>query len=240
MANIIKCLDHGFVKLLNVSNAIHRDSDENGEFSGMDTDPAKCARISFDNFEEVRTKAQDLKLVRYLMENRHNTPIEMTEIWLEMKLPIFLARQFVRHRTACINEVSARYTQLPAEWYIPETVGGKPTGGAKQGQSDTLTKEQQQLFRVRLHQHCQSGYWEYLAALEDGVAPEHARLLLSLNHYTHWIWKQDLSNMLHFLSLRDHPHAQVEAQIYAKAIKELLRSALPKTIELFEERQNVG
>jgi thymidylate synthase (FAD) len=245
----IKVLDHGFVRLLNVSSAIPReyeyeefntDGTEEGidivqEFSARDIDPAKCARISFNNFEAEREESIDLKLVKYLMTNRHNTPIEMTEVWLEMKLPIFIARQFVRHRTACINEVSARYTQLPAEWYIPEVVGGKPTGGAKQGQEDTLTKEQQQLFRVRLHQHCQSGYWEYLAALEDGVAPEQARLFLTLNHYTHWIWKQDLHNLLHFLSLRDHSHAQLEARLYAKAIKELLRGVLPKTIEYFEE-----
>jgi thymidylate synthase (FAD) len=161
----------------------------------------------------------------------------MTEIWLEMKLPIFVARQFIRHRTACINEVSGRYTHLPAEWYIPEIVGGKPTDGAKQGQSDTLPEKSQMAFRYSLRTHCESGYNLYIKALEHGVAPEHARLHLSLNHYTHWIWKQDLSNMLHFLSLRDHPHAQVEAQIYAKAIKELLRSVLPETIKYYEELQ---
>ncbi len=233
----VKCLDHGFVKLLNISSAIPRQQEDypHGEFNVLDTDPAVCARISFNNFEEVRTQEQDLKLVEYLIKNHHNTPIEMTEIWLEMKLPIFLARQFVRHRTACINEVSGRYAILPEEWYIPEVVGGKSTQGAKQGQEDNLSKEQQQLFKVRLNQHCQSGYWEYLAALEDDVAPEHARLLLTLNHYTHWIWKQDLSNLMHFLTLRLDSHAQVEARIYAQAIYDLLAIHLPETMKFFDK-----
>lgn len=249
MNNKIKCLDHGFVKLLNISNAIPRefeydivDLDEGREeqvlinkFDARDTDPATCARISFDSFDSERTEEQDLKLVKYLMKNSHNTPIEMTEVWLEMKLPIFVARQFVRHRTACINEVSARYVTLPEEWYIPEIVGGKSTTGAKQGQENNLNKLIQWCFKNILNLNCWISYKTYKFFIYFGVAPEHARMFLHVNHYTGWIWKQDLHNLMHFLSLRLHPHAQLEAIIYAQGMYDLLKKFLPRTIQFFDE-----
>ena len=227
--NEIKCLDYGFVKLLNVSSAIPRDIG----YNARDTDPATCARISFDNFDEERTEGQDLKLVEYLIKNRHNTPIEMTEIWLEMKLPVFVARQFMRHRTFTFNEVSARYVQLPEEWYIPEIVGGKSTTGAKQGQENNLSSLRQEKFKLMLDSVCKESYNLYNFYISEGVAPEHARMFLHMNHYTHYICKVDLHNMLHFLSLRLHSHAQVEARIYAQAIYDLLEQVLPRTMELF-------
>lgn len=244
MSNVIKCLDHGFVKLLNISSAIPRNEtwyvDEEGEqycdtFQAKDIDPAICARISFDNFDAERTEEMDLKLVEYLIKNFHNTPVEMTEVWLEMKLPIFVARQFVRHRTATINEVSARYVQLPEEWYIPEVVGGKSTNGAKQGQEDNLNPLHQFWFKDALQQSCNSAYNNYRHSIAIGVAPEHARMFLHVNHYTHWLWKQDLHNLMHFLALRLDSHAQVEARVYAQAIYDLLIQYLPKTMELFDK-----
>jgi thymidylate synthase (FAD) len=168
------------------------------------------------------------------MKNWHTTPFEMVEIWLEMKLPIFVARQFVRHRTVTINEVSGRYVTLPAEWYTPEIVGGKATN-VKQGQADNLDEPTQRQFRGLLGRHCKDGYDQYTHAISNGVAPEHARMFLSLNHYTHWMWKQDLHNMMHFLSLRTHSHAQVEAQAYANVILQLLRTQLPHSMALFDE-----
>ena len=176
----------------------------------------------------------DLKLCDYLMKNKHTTPFEMIEVWLEMKMPIFVARQFVRHRTVSINEVSARYVTLPAEWYIPEVVGGKPLN-AKQGQSDTLSEEVQEMFRTALDKQCRMGYESYIEAQTYGVAAEHARLMLHLNHYTHWIWKQDLHNLMHFLMLRDHSHAQIESQKYARAIDTLIRQHLPHTMALYDK-----
>lgn len=228
----INCLDHGFVKLLNISGAIPREPTEGHPFNSRDIDPAKCARISFDNFEQTRTEEQDLKLVDYLLRNRHNTPIEMTEIWLEMKLPIFVARQFVRHRTACINEVSARYVQLPEEFYIPDIVGSTPNNGAKQGQGNTLDIDTQKKFKRDLIRACSSSYSLYNEYIQKGVAPEHARMFLHVNHYTHWVWKQDLSNLRHFLSLRLHEHAQLEARIYAQAIQKLLYQYLPHSVNI--------
>lgn len=240
----IKVLDHGFVILRNLAGPTRRiftgEYDQvSGEpglraFDADDTDPANSARMSFDGMDLERSYEVEMKLNKYLMENKHMTPFESIEVWLEMKLPIFVARQFVRHRTAALNEVSGRYVTLPEEWYIPEVVGGKAKS-AKQGQEDNLTYVQQHAFKEALNNHCEGGYKNYLHAIEQGVAPEHARLFLSLNHYTHWLWKQDLRNMLGFLVLRDHGHAQIEAQKYAKAVFALLEPQLPGLMKLYEE-----
>lgn len=241
----IKVLDHGFVRLRNLSGPTRRttvilggQSDDPGEvledFDADDRDAPNAARMSFDQTDSDRTAEDDHKLAKYLMKNGHTSPFEMVQVWLEMKLPIFVARQFVRHRTVRLNEVSGRYVTLPAEWYIPEVVGGKAVN-AKQGQSDNLDLTTQNYFKTYLKNHCKNGYAQYLEALDFGVAPEHARLLLSLNHYTHWLWNQDLHNLMHFLSLRDHSHAQVEAQAYAKAIDQLIRQHLPLTMKLYDE-----
>lgn len=232
----IKVLDHGFVRLRNLSGPTRRFDQP---YDADDIDPANSARMSFDQMDSGRTREMDLKLAGYLMRNKHTTPIEMIECWIEMKMPLFVARQFVRHRTATINEVSGRYITLPDEWYIPEVVGGKAPN-AKQGQEDNLSEEYQNLFKLRLNQSCQESYQAYLLSIEQGVANEHARMLLHLNHYTHWLWKQDLHNMLHFLSLRDHSHAQIEAQLYAKAIDTLLRQVLPNTMELYDKHRRLG
>lgn len=232
-----RVLDHGFVKLRNLAGPTpRRDMREEvmRPFDADDRDPAQAARMSFDQMDGDRTAEEDFRLCRYLMKNWHTSPFEMVECWLEMKLPIFVARQFVRHRTVSINEVSGRYVTLPAEWYIPEIVGGKATS-AKQGQADNLDAETQQWFKDSLADSCQTSYLRYLAAIERGVAAEHARLQLHLNHYTHWLWKQDLHNILNFLRLRDHGHAQIEAQIYAKAVDEMLRTFLPNSMALYDE-----
>lgn len=244
--NTISVLDHGFVTLRNISGPTRRygwydEGNREGDggvcgalFDADDTDPANTARMSFNQTDSGRTREQDLKLAEYLMKNKHTTPFEMIEVWLEMKMPIFVARQFVRHRTVSINEVSGRYVTLPAEWYIPEIVGGKAPN-AKQGQVDNLSIETQAWFKRILNDECASSYEKYIQAIEMGIAAEHARMLLHLNHYTHWIWKQDLHNLMHFMSLRDHSHAQIEAQEYAKAIDQLIRRVLPNSMELYDK-----
>ncbi len=226
-----KVLDHGHIKILNISGPERRPDQE---FDASDRDPANSARMSFAQKDSGRTEEQDAKLCEYLLKNWHTTPFEMVEVWIEMKLPIFVARQFVRHRTVSINEVSGRYVQLPAEWYIPKVVGGKAPN-AKQGQENNLPEIEQGYFKEALNRHCAEGYIIYNEAIDRGVAPEHARMLLSLNHYTLWLWKQDLHNMMHFLSLRMDSHAQVEAQAYANAIYNELRKSLPKTMDLFDQ-----
>ena len=190
--------------------------------------------MSFDNMDEDRAREDDLRLCKYLMRHWHTSPFEMIEVWLEMKMPIFVSRQFVRHRTASINEVSGRYITLPEEWYIPDVVGGKAKSN-KQGQEDNLDDAVQGAFKLDLHIQCSSSYAKYLRWLSEGVAPEHARMFLHLNHYTHWLWKQDLHNMMHFLALRRGEHAQIEARAYANAVYELLKEQLPETMKLFDE-----
>lgn len=243
----IDVLDHGFVALRNISGPTRRsltaiDSSfgpgtEHGlarPFDADDIDPAQAARMSFDEMDSERTREQDLRLADYLMRNWHTSPFEMVVVWLEMKMPIFVARQMIRHRTASVNEVSGRYVELPAEWYIPEVVGGK-SADKKQGQDDNLDEATQKEFKEILEYHCRRGYSSYHSALNAGVAPEHARMLLSLNHYTHWLWKQDLHNLMHMLRLRNHSHAQVEIRWYAQAIDKLLRKHLPHSMELFDK-----
>lgn len=246
--NTIKVLDHGFVTLRNISGPTRRISlnkeafkatgriEENEDrcFDADDTDVANAARMSFDGMDAERSYATEMKLNRYLLANKHMTPFESIEVWLEMKLPIFVARQFVRHRTATLNEVSGRYVTLPEEWYIPKIVGGKAKD-KKQGQVDNLSLQVQQGFQAELNAHCKIGYEHYLMAMLQGVAPEHARMYLSLNHYTHWLWKQDLRNLMGFLSLRQHGHAQIEAQAYANAIVELLSLHIPGLMGLYKE-----
>lgn len=227
----VDVLNHGFVALRNISGPTRR---ADKDFDADDVDPANSARMSFDGMDGNRLPEQDYRLSNYLMKNWHTSPFEMITIWLEMKLPIFVARQFVRHRTVSINEVSGRYITLPEEWYIPETVGGK-AASAKQGQEDNLPDHTQELFQNTLAQQCRNAYAWYTQFIGQGVAPEHARLFLHLNHYTHWLWKQDLHNMLNFLRLRDHSHAQIESQMYAKAIDSLLRNVLPHTMQLYDE-----
>lgn len=231
-----KVLDHGFVRLLNLAGPTRRIDQM---FDASDVDPAQAARMSFNQFDSNRTELDDHKLADYLMRNKHTSPFEMVQVWIEMKLPIFVARQFVRHRTVRLNEVSGRYITLPEEWYIPADVGGKAKSN-KQGQSDNLDFDTQSRFKENLSVHCSDGYAQYIQALEEGVAPEHARLFLSVNHYTHWVWNQDLHNLLHFLSLRDHSHAQIEAQKYAQAIDQLLREQLPVSMALYDKYRKLA
>ena len=232
--NRIDVLDHGFVILRNVAAQTRR---LDQEFDASDVDPANAARMSFDAMDS-RPESEDLRLARYLMRNWHTSPFEMVQIWMEVKLPIFVARQFVRHRTARLNEISGRYVTLPAEWYIPDVVGGKPTD-RKQGQDANLPAVDSEWFKTRLRAQCHHSYQDYLEAIERNVAAEHARLLLHLNHYTHWLWNQDLHNMMHLLALRVGSHAQVEAQAYAQAKLTLLERVLPHSIALFHEYRKV-
>lgn len=251
----ISVLDHGFVELLNLSGPRRRVWDkeiptnwllpfaEMNEFDADDIDPAQVARISFDAFDNMRVRELDMRLVEYLIAHNHNTPIEMIETWWHMQMPIFIARHFVRHRTACINEVSARYKTLPEEWYIPCVYNvGLYAEEKKQGRKlvpwEKLEHEQRlaiRTFTEDLNYSCKSSYEDYKRHLNAGIPPELARSFLHVNHYTHWVWKMDLHNLMHFMALRLDSHAQYEARVYAEAIANILRQFLPETMKLFEE-----
>lgn len=253
MIDQLQVLDHGYVKLRNLAGPTRRtmttvvvenpSSKEmethswDRRFDADDTDVANAARLSFEGQDQNRTYDDEMKLTKYLMQHRHMTPFESIEVWLEMKLPIFVARQFVRQRTQSINEASARYIALPEEWYIPEIVGGKPPkGGAKQGQVDNLPEAVQIAFKKDLAEQCALSYQLYKEYLANGVAPEHARFFLHVNHYTHWMTKMNLRNLLiSFLSLRDDPHAQIEAQWYAQATIKLMDPHLPGLMQLYRD-----
>jgi len=224
-------LDHGFVILRNIAGPTRR-ADQ--QFDASDADPANAARMSFGQMDGNRTHEDEMRLNRYLMKNHHDTPFEAIVVWLEYKLPIFVARQFVRHRTQALNEVSGRYVTLPAEWYIPEVVGGKAKD-KKQGQEDNLPEDTQRRFKERLSDQCAASYDYYENFIDHGVAPEHARLFLHLNHYTHWLSTVNLRNLLGFLWLRDHGHAQAEAQAYAQAITNLLEPHIPGLMATYRE-----
>lgn len=237
MVNKIPVLDHGYVLLRNISGPTRRPNDP---FDADSIDPANSARFSFDAADkEDRPREADLKLVNYLIKNKHTTPIEMIEIWLEMKMPIFVARQFVRHRTVSINEVSARYVQLPNEFYIPnpQNVGQKSESN-KQGRNIEgiyQYDETAEIYCKRLAYNSQWAYSEYERAINAGIPNELARCFLPVNIYTKWLWKQDLHNLMHFIKLRDHSHAQYESQQYAKAIKTLLKEHIPELMEMYED-----
>lgn len=230
--NTIHVLDHGFVTLRNLAGPTRRFGVR--AFDADDVDVAQAARMSFEQMGEDRTYEQEIKLADYLLRNEHTSPFEMIQVWVEVKVPIFVDRQFVRHRTWRRNESSGRYITLPADWYIPKIVGGK-AANKKQGQEDNLDPMMQDLFRERLDASCRSDYAAYLEFMKQGVAPEHARMLLHVNHYVHWIGNVDLSNLFHFLRLRTHHHAQVEAQMYGQAIVELLNPHLPGLMNLFDK-----
>lgn len=250
----IKVLDHGFVKLRNLAGPTRRVCKTEGlvgndrledildglrDFDADDIDPAQAARMSFEQMDTERTYDQDMKLNGYLLKNEHFSPFEMIVVWLEFKCPIFVDRQFVRHGTIRRNESSGRYITLPAEWYIPEVVGGKPVGGAKQGQSDTLDDETQEAFKAALRYSCQRDYDLYIKAMDSGVAAEHARMFLHVNHYVHYIAKVDLRNLFNFLRLRVHSHAQIEARKYGEAIIQLLTPHIPGLMGLFEQHVRI-
>lgn len=238
----ITVLDHGYVKLRNISGPTRRPDEE---FDADSVDPANSARFSFDAADDPdRTREADLKLASYLIRNRHNTPLEMIEVWLEMKMPIFVARQFVRHRTVSINEVSARYVQLPNEFYIPhpDDVGEKSKSNKQGRQIETVEESiirnsSATVFCSNLTLHCENAYGYYEHAIENGIPNELARCFLPLNIYTKWLWKQNLHNLMHFLSLRSHEHAQFEARAYAIGIRTLLHEQIPELIELYEDHR---
>lgn len=230
----IQVLDHGSVTLRNLAGPTRRDYEHAREYDADDTDPANAARQSFEQMDSDRTYDKDMKLNEYLLVNQHTSPFEMIQVWVEIKVPIFIDRQLVRHRTWRRNESSGRYVVLPDKWYIPDVVGGKAPN-KKQGQADNLPEDIQALFKCKLDITCRDSYGEYLRFIGQGVAPEHARMFLHLNHYVHWLGNIDLHNMFHFLRLRIHSHAQIEAQKYAEAIIELLRPHLPGLMGLFDK-----
>jgi thymidylate synthase (FAD) len=218
-------LTHGFVALV--------------DYMGNDAAIVQAARVSYG--QGTKSVRDDRGLIRYLMRHRHTTPFEMVEYKFLVRLPIFVARQWIRHRTASVNEYSARYSIVPDDYEVPpvEEVRHQSTRN-RQGRGDPLPAEVVDRFRTDLDQVSQLAYASYTRALEAGVARETARLLLPVAYYTQWYWKINLYNLFHFLSLRLDPHAQEEIRLYAAEMAKLARLVAPVAYEAFEEFQLEG
>ena len=228
----IPILDHGFVRVI--------------DYMGSDEAVVQAARVSYGR--GTRRLREDRGLINYLMRHRHSTPFEMCEIKYHVKLPIFVARQWIRHRTANVNEYSARYSILDNEFYLPAPDNlASQSRGNRQGRGERLEGEEAKRVLHLLREDASRAYAHYtemlnqddagitLADDRNGLARELARMNLSLNFYTQWYWKIDLHNLMHFLSLRADPHAQYEIRVYAEAMIDSLRRWVPLCYEAFME-----
>lgn len=229
----IKVLDHGFVRVV--------------DYMGDDSAVVQAARVSYG--KGTKQVNQDKGLIFYLMRHWHSTPFEMCEIKFHVKLPMFVARQWIRHRTANVNEYSARYSILSKEFYIPTAENLAAQSKANhQGRGDNmLTGEEANRVLHLLTADAEQCYEHYQEMLnedqagnkldekKDGLARELARMNLTLNYYTEWYWKTDLHNLMHFLRLRADDHAQYEIRVYADAMIDILKKWVPLTAEAFEE-----
>jgi thymidylate synthase (FAD) len=228
----IQLLDHGFIRVI--------------DYMGDDGAVVQAARVSYGR--GTRLVSEDAGLIRYLMRHHHSTPFEMCELKLHVKLPIFVARQWIRHRTANVNEYSARYSVLDREFYIPEPAHlAAQSAVNRQGRGAVLEGDEAADVLALLRDDAARCYDHYAHMLNEdaegepadpgraGLARELARMNLTLNTYTQWYWKTDLHNLLHFCALRADPHAQYEIRVYAEAIIELLRAWVPATYEAFQD-----
>ena len=224
----VPVLDHGFVRVV--------------DYMGDDAAVVQAARVSYG--AGTKTARDDRGLIRYLMRHRHSTPFEMCSIKLHVKLPIFVARQWIRHRTASVNEYSARYSILDREFYVPppEALAAQSTAN-RQGRGEVLEGAEAEAVLRLLREDAARAFDDYEWMLNEGggdperrgLARELARTVLPASAYTQWYWKIDLHNLLHFLALRADPHAQREIRVYAEAIGELARAWVPASWEAFED-----
>jgi thymidylate synthase (FAD) len=216
-----KCLNHGFIRLI--------------DYMGSDESIVQAARVSYG--KGTKTVSEDRTLIRYLMRHHHTTPFEMVELKFHVKLPIFVARQWIRHRTANVNEYSGRYSIMPEEFYLPEEKDIKPQSTTnRQGRSEEeIPAEIRQKVLNLLLEEQKSSFSGYNEMLENRVSRELARINLPLSLYTQWYWKIDLHNLFHFLNLRIDDHAQYEIQVYARTMGEMVKKVTPLAWEAFED-----
>jgi thymidylate synthase (FAD) len=228
----VKVHEHGFVALVDVMPRL-APADRTADYAVV-----QAARVSYG----LGTKhlREDRGLIRYLMRHRHTTPFEMVELKFHCRLPIFVARQWIRHRTANVNEYSGRYSILPDEYYRPAR-GYVRTQSSRnrQGGEEPADDASAEAFEAYL-EGVEAEYASYEALLDRGVSRELARIGLPLSIYTEWYWKCDLHNVLHFLSLRMHPHAQREMRDYAHAMFALIQPLVPLTCEAFVDYELQG
>jgi thymidylate synthase (FAD) len=223
-------LDHGFVRVV--------------DYMGTDSAIVQAARVSYG--AGTKKTREDEGLIRYLLRHRHTTPFEMCEIKFHIKLPIFIARQWIRHRTANVNEYSGRYSVMDKEFYLPkaEHLAAQSLQN-HQGRGACLSGAEALRALEILETDSRTAYAHYEELLngsetgavydpnKQGLARELARMNLPVNYYTQWYWKIDLHNLLHFLSLRADSHAQYEIRVYAEAMLEIVKAWVPMTYRAF-------
>lgn len=219
----IDVLDHGFVRLV--------------DSMGSDLSVVRAARVSYDAaWRAGENEGSDERLLNYLWRNHHSTPFESVTFTFEVKAPIFVFRQWHRHRTWSYNELSARYKELPEEFYIPnvEQIG-------QQSKSSKQARELTEEVDLRRHEEvaalrdlCNNSFYTYHALIESGWPRELARCALPVNTYSHMFCTVNLLNLLKFITLRDHDHAQYEIRVYAEAMKKLIEPIVPVTMKAFD------
>ncbi|MDR0567582.1 MAG: FAD-dependent thymidylate synthase [Spirochaetaceae bacterium] len=213
-------LDKGFIRLV--------------DYLGGDDRVVQAARVSYG--AGTKSYREDAGLIDYLLRNRHTSPFEQVALTFHVKLPIFVARQWVRHRTARLNEISGRYSIMNDEFYQPQSEDvALQSGDNKQGRSDErLDEKTAEKVRRGLAEGQKQAYQEYTALIDQGIARELARINLPLSLYTELYWQIDLHNLFHFLELRLHPHAQKEIRRYGEVLLDIVRRVAPRCTESFE------
>lgn len=234
----IPVLDHGFIRVV--------------DYMGDDSSIVQAARVSYGR--GTKKSLQDKGLINYLMRHRHTTPFEMCDIKFHIKLPIFIARQWIRHRTASVNEYSARYSILSNEFYVPQKINLSAQSAInKQGRSEDKLPDDvaDRVLRI-IKEDSEKCYRHYIEMMNEddqgniiddntvGITRELARMNLTLNHYTEWYWKINLYNLLHFLALRADSHAQYEIRVYAQAMLDVVKAWVPYAYEAFVEHNMNG
>ncbi|MDR3131706.1 MAG: FAD-dependent thymidylate synthase [Rickettsiales bacterium] len=215
-----KVLDHGFIRVV--------------DYMGSDSAIVQAARVSYG--KGTKQISQDEALIKYLMRHHHTTPFEMCEIKFHVKLPIFVARQWIRHRTANVNEYSARYSILDNEFYIPKPEQvAKQSDNNKQGSGEAFDSHTSKEIIDSLTNDSSLVYSHYEKFIQQELAREIARTNLMLNYYTQFYWKIDLHNLLHFLKLRADKHAQYEIRVYAEVMLDIIKKWVPMAYSAFVE-----
>jgi thymidylate synthase (FAD) len=216
----IKVLDKGFVRLV--------------DYMGGDQRIVQSARVSYG--EGTKTVRQDRALIHYLLRNWHTSPFEQVQLTFHCKMPIFIARQWIRHRTARLNEISGRYSVMKDEFYVPEpSKVSYQSSDNKQGRGGVLPLDEAMAVIAQLEREQKEAYAGYTSMLDQGVARELARTNLPLSLYTEWYWQIDLHNLFHFIRLRADSHAQYEIRAYAEALAQCAKAVAPMAYEAFEE-----
>lgn len=223
MADKVDVLDHGFVRLV--------------DHMGDDLSIVRAARVSYDAaWRAGENEGSDARLIKYLWKHQHATPFEAVEFQFEVMAPIFVFRQWHRHRTASINELSARYRELPETYYLPEPENvGTQSATSKQARDTTGEHRVERSVEIaELDRACRQAFAQYRTFLNCGWPRELARMVLPLNTYSHMFWKVNLRNLFHFMTLRCDAHAQYEIRVYAEAMRELIRPIVPVAVAAWE------